>query len=264
MIVAPEHIQAQLRVSAATVHETESIGPFTCFFNADDDAPWSNYAMPDRPESRDLSESIAQVVDCFEHWHRQPRFEFLADYAPSLADALESAGFVQADSNVLSACSAETLVPARTVEGLAIEEVAVEADAEAPIERLQDFVTVQGRAFAGDDRPRATREEAEKFRDRFSTVRIFLGCLNGTPIGAGSLTMAHDGLAEVAGIATLSAYRRRGVAAAMTEHIAREAFASGISALFLTAADEGAARVYCRVGFQPQGRALTYSYPQDI
>ena len=77
-----EKIQSQLNASAATTHETESVPPFTCYFNADDESPWSNYAMPDVPVSSDYARSLEPLVRCFRRWQRTPRIEYVADAAP--------------------------------------------------------------------------------------------------------------------------------------------------------------------------------------
>ena len=74
----------------------------------------------------------------------------------------------------------------------------------------------------------------------------------------------RDGLAELVGIATLEPLRRRGVATAVTARLARVAFEQGVTAAFLTAADEGAGRVYERAGFRRVGTMLAYIEPLVI
>jgi predicted GNAT family acetyltransferase len=44
-------------------------------------------------------------------------------------------------------------------------------------------------------------------------------------------------------------YRRRGLAAAITARLTRDAFAAGVTTAFLTPGDDGAHRVYERAGF---------------
>ncbi len=67
-----------------------------------------------------------------------------------------------------------------------------------------------------------------------------------------------DGLTEIAGVATLEPWRRRGIGAAVTHAAAALAFSRGVSAVLLSAADERAGRVYGGVGFRPAGNVLVF------
>ena len=252
-----ERIQVQLRSSAASVFETEAIPPFTCYFNPDEAAPHANYAMPDENPSGDLGLSLDQLVAAFRRRGRRPRFEYLEPFAPDLGEILERFGFELEMRTALMICTPQTVQNALMIPGLDIRHLGDGASSED----IQAFVTVQRRAFGHENAPAATAEEAEQFRQRFRSVRFFLAQLDGEPVGAGSLTRPDNGIAEVAGISTASAVRRRGIAAAVTEYIARTAFESGLDTLFLTAADERAGRVYERVGFVRSGSALAYILP---
>lgn len=63
------------------------------------------------------------------------------------------------------------------------------------------------------------------------------------------------GVAEVVGVATLPAFRRQGLAAAVTSVLASEALRRGRSTVLLSAQDDDVARVYERVGFVRVGTA---------
>jgi ribosomal protein S18 acetylase RimI-like enzyme len=69
---------------------------------------------------------------------------------------------------------------------------------------------------------------------------------------------AFDGLAEVAGIATLEPFRRRGVASVLTSEAVHTAFLQGVEVALLTAADEHAGHLYERIGFRPYATLLAY------
>jgi predicted GNAT family acetyltransferase len=56
-------------------------------------------------------------------------------------------------------------------------------------------------------------------------------------------------VSEVAGIGVRVAYRRRGIAGALTSCLAREAFACGIELIWLTPGSDDAERIYARAGF---------------
>ncbi|MCB9134961.1 MAG: hypothetical protein H6636_06020 [Anaerolineales bacterium] len=69
---------------------------------------------------------------------------------------------------------------------------------------------------------------------------------------------AYDGIAEIAGGATLFAFRRCGIGAAITGHAVQVALGQGVAVAFLTAMDERAGRVYMRVGFEGLGAGLAF------
>ncbi|WP_341716858.1 GNAT family N-acetyltransferase [Micromonospora sp. FIMYZ51] len=74
---------------------------------------------------------------------------------------------------------------------------------------------------------------------------------------AGAMAMRLDDAAEIAGVATLPAARRRGLATAVTAALARALLAAGVDLVFLAAGDEEIARVYLRVGFRRVATACT-------
>jgi predicted GNAT family acetyltransferase len=86
----------------------------------------------------------------------------------------------------------------------------------------------------------------------------FLARLDGRPVGAGLYTTPFDGLTEVTGLATSKPFRRRGIATALTALAVQTAFEQGVEAVYLTAADERAGRVYERVGFRRFVTMLAY------
>jgi ribosomal protein S18 acetylase RimI-like enzyme len=74
------------------------------------------------------------------------------------------------------------------------------------------------------------------------------------PVASGALLRAGD-TAEIAGVATLPAVRRRGLGAAVTVALSRHALRSGVTVVFLSAGSDEIARVYQRVGFRRVGTA---------
>src|SRR4029453_14874543 len=63
------------------------------------------------------------------------------------------------------------------------------------------------------------------------------------------------GAAEIVGVATLPSARKRGLGAAVSTLLARQALEAGHDLVFLSAASEDVARVYARIGFQRVGTA---------
>ncbi|MEV0430335.1 GNAT family N-acetyltransferase [Micromonospora sp. NPDC050495] len=72
---------------------------------------------------------------------------------------------------------------------------------------------------------------------------------------ASGMAMRVDDVAEIAGVATLPAARRRGLGAAVTATLAHRLRAAGTDLVFLSAGSEEIARVYLRVGFRRVGTA---------
>jgi ribosomal protein S18 acetylase RimI-like enzyme len=247
-------LQAQLRASAASNFDTESVPPFICYFNPDEAGPWSNYAIPDVPVGDDMHAGLEALATAFRARGRTPRFEYLEDFAPGLAAALEAHGYVLELRSYLMVCTRDTFRPAPPVTGLTITEL----DAQSPLADYRALVSVQRRSFGEDWAPAASDVEAGQFRERFSSVSLFLAHIDGEPAGTGSLMQPYDGIAELAGISTLRGFRRRGIGTAVTGHMAGAGFERGLEALFLTAADAPAGRVYEAVGFRPAGYGLAY------
>jgi len=68
-------------------------------------------------------------------------------------------------------------------------------------------------------------------------------------------------VAELAGVATSPALRRRGVAATLTSFLTDQLFAAGGTLAWLSAGDAAAQAVYERVGFAVVDTRLNYIEP---
>jgi predicted GNAT family acetyltransferase len=71
------------------------------------------------------------------------------------------------------------------------------------------------------------------------------------------------GIAEIAGVAVLPAFRRRGLAAGLTYVLATDARANGVSTVFCSAQSDAVARVYEGVGFARVGTTCEAAPPGD-
>lgn len=249
-----ERIQAQLRAAVRLSHEAVAAPPFTCFFNPDSDATFANYAIPDAPAGPGDAAALHEVAACFRARQRRPRFEYLEAYAPALAPLLERQGYLCEMRSLLMVCTPATATAPPDLAGLTVEPIT----ADTPIEVVQELMTIQARAFGDPDAPRTAAEDAHQFRARFAALQLFVARLHGVAVSAASLTAPHDGIAEVAGVATSSAFRRRGIAAALTYAVTQAAFAQGVEQLFLTAANAEAGHAYARAGFVGGGSGLAY------
>lgn len=249
-------LQAYLRHTASGGRTVVPVPPFTLYLDQHTDFKFFNYAIPDAPVGGDLGEALGALRAAFAAHQRMPRFEFLAEFAPNLAPALETDGFRAEGRYPLMVCTPATARPAPAVDGLTIERLTPAS----PTADLVAFHTVQRGAFADSDEAAApTAEEVARFRAGLATGGAFLARLDGTPVGVANFSIPFDGLTEVTGIGTSPAFRRRGIAAAVTAAAVATAFAEGVEIALLSAGDERAGRVYERIGFATAATALAYS-----
>ncbi len=253
-MIAIARLQAYLRESARQRYEAVAIPPFTLFFHPTEAASHYNYAIPDEPVGGDLGASLSELCQAFASRGRQPRFEFIAGFAPDLAPALQVAGFVEESRAILMICTPETYRPAPEVPDLTVTILGEDTS----LTDMGAVMAVQHEGFSMTSRDPVSDAEAAEFLKWLAGTTFFLARLEGEPVSAGSLIAPLDGLAEVAGIATRPAYRRRGIATVITDYTLRTAFARGVEIALLTAGDEQAGRVYERVGFLRVGMALAY------
>ncbi len=251
-------LQAYLRHSAHRQYDAVSVPPFTLFFHPTDDLVYFNYAIPDQPTPgdpvQDLREPLAALRAAFAAHGRQPRFEFIAEFAPDLAPALHAAGFVEGARQQLMICTPDTYRDAPTVAGLTITTLS----ANSPLAGALDFLTTQRQGFDPADQTTATQQQAQQCLQELQNNAAFLARLDGQPVGVGMYTAPFDAITEVVGIATREAFRRRGIGAAITGRAVQAAFTQGATIACLTAADERAGRLYERVGFHPFATMLAY------
>jgi ribosomal protein S18 acetylase RimI-like enzyme len=261
-MITPDRLEGYMRRAAAAGRETVEIPPFVIFLDPEDPLRFFNYAHPLQSITGDLdllrdrlAKPLVELRSVFVSRQRTPRFEYLEEFAPDLAAALTDAGFAQEGRYPLLVCDQESYRAAPRVRGLDIQQLTVDS-ASAD---LRDFVVVERHGFGHRVTEEVTEVDCDILRDVIRQGSLaFLGRLDGQSVGVASCTVPLDGLTELTGIATLPEYRRRGIATAITAVAAQTAFGHGVEAVFLTAGDEHAARVYRRVGFRLHSTALAY------
>ena len=250
--------QAYLRASAQKQYQAVAVPPFTAFFHPEDALPYFNYAIPDLPVEGDLRSSLEGLCAEFDRRGRLPRFEFLHEYAPGLSAALREAGWTRQAQQRFLACTPHTFLPAADLPGVRIASL----NPQTPPEEIRAYLTVQRRGFEPENQADVTDVEVEQRRTRLHGSWAFLAYLDGAAACAGllgePLETGSGWLTEWMGVATLEAYRGRGLAMALTRTAVQAAFDGGVSAVCLTAEDERAGRVYERAGFRPAATALSW------
>jgi GNAT superfamily N-acetyltransferase len=256
-----ERIQAQMRAVARRQYEAVAVPPFTLFFHATDPLPFFNYAIPDGPHaaSFDLTPPLARLKAEFHARHRVPRFEFVEACVPALANALESHGFTLENRAQLMVCPRGKERAAPAVPGLDVTNL----DAGTPLEEFALFLDVGRQAFGLPSTRPITEEEAVSLRETLGNGFALLARIARKPVASAMIQPAGDGLTELVGVATLEAFRRRGIAGFLSFEAVRKAFAGGVALVFLSAADARAGRVYEAAGFSPAGHSLFYRSPED-
>jgi ribosomal protein S18 acetylase RimI-like enzyme len=241
-------IQTYLR---ATIQHSENhfrIGPFLAGFDAGTDNPYRNYAVPDesaRPSAWDIEALNAAFVER----SRRPRLEYIADAAPDVEAALLANGFEVEKRYPILVCTPAML---RNVEARGIDIGLASND-----ENIIDAADVGAEAYDDDVYPDPLR----RLVAQGGVLAIARDPKSGLAVGAGMATPAHEGVSEVAGIGVRVAYRRRGIAGALTACAARAAFARGIELAWLTPGSDDAERIYARAGFVRASEQLHISRP---
>lgn len=254
-------LQSYLRENARKQYDSQALPPFTIFIKVTDPCTYFNYAIPDGPVSGDLAVLLDDLRAAFHARARVARFEFFEAFAPELPAALRKYGFEEEARQWSMTCTPASLRRPPEVPGLSVTAIG----AGSSDEDLRDFMTAQRQGFDPQNTSPVTEEAIALTRKSFarSGAGGFLGRIDGAAAGASYFGCPMDGVSELAGIATLEAFRRRGIASLLTWYTARAVFDAGVEVAFLTAEDARAGRVYERVGFQPFSIMLAYCDPHD-
>lgn len=250
-------LQTYLREVARQQYDAIATPPFTIFCHPSQNLIYFNYAIPDRAVAGEQQAALSALREAFAERGRRPRFEYIEEFAPELAPALREAGFVEDARLQLMVCTPETLQAPADVPGLTVTPMSPQSSCE----EARDYLATARQGFDPSNVVVPSESEAEEYlRDARGA---FLGRLDGEPAGVAAFMAPIGGVTEIAGIATREAYRRRGVASALTAYAARHAFEQGVEIACLSAADAQAGRVYERVGFRPYATMLFYLAPTE-
>ncbi len=224
------------------------VGPFSILFSADDPSPFANYAVP-MDDAQPNAAEVAALEEAFRVRKRQPRLEYVPAAAPAVEGALAAAGFsVEMRPPLMTRRANAT---ARKPEPTGFDFRFVEAT-----EHLAEAVRVGAEAFGGDEADAQWLMGAVR---RGGRVLVAYGQETGEAAGVGAFIRPLGGVTEVVGIGVRPAFRRQGLAQAITSTLAEAAFASGCCLAFLSAAGEAQSSIYARAAFVRQSPMLFIS-----
>lgn len=239
---APSLIAAHMRAATARKPGGKA-GPFTIGLDGHSGHPMRNFAVPDdgaAPSAADISALVA----FFRGHDRIPRLEFIEASAPAVTPALLAAGFtVEARTPVMACVPGMTLTP-RDPAGVTVREAAGDAD-------LAAALGVQHHAYAEPSPPGPPDiARIRAMTARGGVVTVAVDDESGSVAGTGLVDVPApgSGTGELAAVGVLTEFRRRGIASAVSAHLARTAHARGIKVVFLEALPDEE-EIYRRAGF---------------
>jgi GNAT superfamily N-acetyltransferase len=249
-----EHFDAAPRVAA----DVEQHGALTLFVSR---IPWRFYARPRLGLGEDVgADDVAAVRARQRELGVREALEWVHETTPSLAGAAEAAG-LEVLRVPLLALRAGDWSPPPAPAGARLRLLGA-GDAELPA--AQAVVELAFTAGGGSELGPEARDLAigklgdlgflrERIRAGLTGMAVAEDDADG-PLAAGSHQLAA-GVAEVMGVGTLPAARRRGLGAAVTGRLVQDARERGAEIVFLSAAGDDVARMYERLGFRRVGTA---------
>jgi GNAT superfamily N-acetyltransferase len=250
-------IDAYLDAVPRAACRTESIGPFTLFVN---EAPgWRYYARPTPGAGPVTAEHVARVRGREREVGMPEAIEWVRELAPSVGPAARAAG-LEVEAHPLMHLPSGAFTGAAAVE--AEVRLVTGRDDLARISAVQRVAFANPGTAAGEAGPEALdpiAREADPAVIAFLAERIDRGLtitaaafVDGEPVAAGAHQPVEDA-SEVVGVGCLPAFRRRGLAAAVTSLLVSDALERGVTTVCLSADDGDVERLYGRLGFATVG-----------
>jgi predicted GNAT family acetyltransferase len=206
-------------------------------------------AEPGQPFDPDeIQWALDTIRQAFAAEGRWLHAEFVEEASPGLAEALAARGMTIVSHPPLLVVEPDDLVLAPVPAGLSTEVVKSE-------EQQAEANSVSAAAY-----------EMDGLSSAFQPDPANGGCVlirvDGVPVACASWTAVADGVTEVAGVGTLHSHRRRGLGGMATAYATQQAFElAGATLAWLTPGDDGADRVYRRIGYEPKATAIHLGDP---
>jgi GNAT superfamily N-acetyltransferase len=249
-------LDGYLDTAPRVASRVETLGPFTVFAGT---GPWPYYARPTPGRGLAVSaDDVAAVSTRQRELGTAVAFEWVVELAPGLGEAAATAGL---DWSAMPLLVLEQPGPAPPVPGVSTRVLTPDDPALPAAVAVIDVGfatpgTAPGAAGVAErDAEVGATLDGLEFRRGLIRDGHILWVVAETDEGpiAGGAAVPRGAVAELTGIATLPAWRRRGVGAVVTAALTQAAAAVGVETVFLSAGDEQVARVYERVGFRRVG-----------
>ena len=238
--------------NAVRWRDSVRIGPFTATFDPVEDNRYLSYAVPDEG-AVPSADDVAELVAAYRSRNRMPRLEYVPQLAPAVEPVLSAAGFDVEGRLPLMTCFDARDVRRIEVDGIELVEPATDED-------YRGAATAQWEAYGETGPPAQHAVDAlQRSAGAGGVVVLARDVATAEPAGAGICTAPEGGLTELTSVGVRTAFRRRGIAEAVTGRLAEGAFAAGMAGVFLMAAGEDEARIYARAGFTRAGEVLHIS-----
>ncbi len=233
----------------------ESIGHFTLFVN--EGPGWSYYARPALGASEFSAADVLRVRERQRTLGVPEALEWVAGTTPGVRPAAEAAGFVVHEHPLQVLDSARRRYAPSPI-GALVRLLSAEDDlallgAVAAVAFASPGTAV-GKEGAAELKAAASGRSAslvafERERLRTGSTVMAAAFVDGHPVAVGSHQPVGK-VSEVVGVGTLPAFRRRGIASAVTSLLVEDAFDRGVETVFLSADDAVVARLYQGLGFR--------------
>jgi predicted GNAT family acetyltransferase len=232
-----ERIAAAQLTGAARSKRQVVAGPLAGLLHDKDDWYLSGLlaAEPGQPFSADdLPWALDTIRQAFAAEGRWLSAELVEEANPGLAEALAANGMTLVSRLPLLVVSpAELVVP-----------------------ELPDGVTV--RVVASDEEQEVANAVSAEAYEMDTAGSAF----KPDPLDGGAVLVYADEVSEVAGVGTVHSHRRRGFGGIATAYATLKAFElGGVTLAWLTPGDDGADRVYRRLGYGPRATAVHLGDP---
>lgn len=250
-----EYMDAVPRAAA----RAQDLGPLRLFVKTVAEG-WPYYARP-IPDGGPVSTSDVDRMRARQRELGVPEtYEWIAETSPTLADAAAGAG-LEISLHPLLAATAHELVPADPPSEAVVRMATRDDDLS-----LLAAVAMAGFGVFREGSPTTSSDDVERARasltaadEAFMLDRLERGItltalveIDGTVVAVGSHQPVGS-MSEIVGVATLPAYRRRGLGTAVTWLLADDATSRGVDTVVLSAGDRDVARMYERLGFRVVG-----------
>lgn len=247
-------LEASLLLAGEHGRQLVQTSSFVAFISASDN-PYMSFATPTN-DAPDWSVAIRTLCDVFTTRNRRARLEYFHELHPSLAPALEAAGFQQSSAAPVMTLTQNMLAPRPTHPHGTYRRL----QADQP-ERLKEFLISQSVAYGGTGGNALAWFPQLADGLRGGTI-LAAGLEQDSDFVSGVSIQVGGNIGELAGVWTRPDRQRRGLAFSVCRSLLADYFAAGFELCWLSAA-EGAEGVYKRLGFVRVGTQLNYDLPGE-